>query len=219
FWPAHRDGDDIVLPQQARRLHGLRQQLKRRDGKPNLSISDFVAPRDAGVTDHIGAFAVTAGPEELAIAQRYEAAGDDYTSILVKSLADRIAEALAEHMHSVVRRQLWGYAADEAFTPAELIGEPYRGVRPAPGYPAQPDHSEKTTIFELLDAQARIGVRLTESYAMWPGSSVSGLYLAHPNAQYFAVGRLQLDQIESYAERKGLTIQAVERLLGTTLAY
>ncbi|HEX2783148.1 MAG TPA: methionine synthase, partial [Ilumatobacteraceae bacterium] len=219
FWQAQSDGDDIVLPQEARRLHGLRQQLKRRDGKPNLSISDFVAPRDAGVTDHIGAFVVTAGPAELDIAQRYEAAGDDYSSILVKSLADRIAEALAEHMHAVARRDLWGYASDEPFAPAELITEPYQGIRPAPGYPAQPDHSEKATIFELLDAEARIGVSLTESYAMWPGSSVSGLYLAHPVATYFAVGRLQLDQIESYAERKGITVEAAERLLGTTLAY
>ncbi len=219
FWPAHRNGDDIVLPQHQRRLHGLRQQLKRRDGKPNLSISDFVAPCDAGITDHVGCFVVTAGPEELAIAERFEAAGDDYSSILVKSLADRLAEALAEHMHTVVRRTLWGYAPDEPFTPAELITEPYRGIRPAPGYPAQPDHSEKATIFELLDAPARIGVSLTESYAMWPGSSVSGLYLAHPDAAYFAVGRVQRDQIESYAERKGLTIEAAERLLGTTLAY
>jgi 5-methyltetrahydrofolate--homocysteine methyltransferase len=219
FWPAHSDGDDIVLPQHAQRLHGLRQQLKRRDGKPNLSISDFIAPAEARVTDHIGAFAVTAGPEEVAIADRYAAAGDDYSSILVKSLADRFAEALAEHMHAVVRRTLWGYAPDEPFTPAELLGEPYRGVRPAPGYPCQPDHSEKVTIFELLDAEARIGLGLTEGYSMWPGSSVSGLYLAHPGASYFAVGRVQLDQVESYAERKGVTVEAVESLLGSTLAY
>jgi 5-methyltetrahydrofolate--homocysteine methyltransferase len=219
FWPAHRDGDDIVLPQHGQRLHGLRQQLKRRDGKPNLSLSDFIAPADAGVTDHIGAFAVTAGPEEVAIADRYATAGDDYSSILVKSLADRIAEALAEHMHAVARRTLWGYAPEEAFSPAELLGEPYRGIRPAPGYPAQPDHSEKATIFELLDAEARIGLGLTESYSMWPGSSVSGLYLAHPDSSYFAVGRVQRDQVESYAERKGVTVEAVESLLGSTLAY
>ncbi len=219
FWPAHRDGDDIVLPQHQTRLHGLRQQLKRRDGKRNLSISDFVAPSDAGIIDHIGGFVVTAGPEELAIAERYEAAGDDYSSILVKSLADRLAEALAENIHTVVRRALWGYAPDEQFTPAELITEPYRGIRPAPGYPAQPDHSEKATIFDLLQAEARIGVSLTESYAMWPGSSVSGLYLAHPEATYFAVGRVQRDQVASYAERKGVTIEAAERLLGSTLAY
>ena len=219
FWPAVRDGDDIALPLHGRRLHGLRQQLKRRDGKPNLSISDFVAPSDVAVTDHIGAFAVTAGPEEVAIADRFAAAGDDYSSILVKSLADRIAEALAEHMHALVRRTLWGYAPDEAFTPAELLGEPYRGIRPAPGYPCQPDHSEKATIFELLDAEARIGLGLTESYSMWPGSSVSGLYLAHPDASYFAVGRVQRDQVEHYAERKGVTIDAAESLLGSTLAY
>jgi 5-methyltetrahydrofolate--homocysteine methyltransferase len=219
FWPAHRDGDDIVLPQHGQRLHGLRQQLKRRDGKPNLAISDFIAPADSSVTDHIGAFAVTAGPEEVAIADRYATAGDDYSSILVKSLADRFAEALAEHMHAVVRRTLWGYAPDEPFSPAELLDEPYRGIRPAPGYPAQPDHSEKATIFELLDAEARIGLGLTESYSMWPGSSVSGLYLAHPQSSYFAVGRVQRDQVESYAARKGVTVEAVESLLGSTLAY
>ncbi len=219
FWPARRDGDDIILPEHGHRLHGLRQQLKRRDGKPNVSISDFVAPADAGITDHVGAFVVTAGPEELAIAERFEADHDDYSSILVKALADRVAEALAERTHALVRRELWGYAPDEPFTPTELIGEPYRGIRPAPGYPAQPDHSEKVTIFELLDAERRIGVGLTESYSMWPGSSVSGLYLAHPDARYFAVGRIQRDQVESYAERKGLTVEATERLLGSILAY
>ncbi len=219
FWPAHRDGDDIVLPAHGKRLHGLRQQLKRRDNKPNLSISDFVAPADAAVTDHVGGFAVTAGPEELAIAERFEAVHDDYSSILVKALADRVAEATAEMMHARVRRELWGYASDEAFTPGELIGEPYRGIRPAPGYPAQPDHSEKATIFELLEAEQRIGIALTESYAMTPGSSVSGLYFAHPEASYFAVGRIQRDQVESYAERKGLSVEATERLLGTILSY
>jgi len=219
FWPAHRDGDDIVLPHHAERLHGLRQQLKRRDSKPNLSIADFVAPADAVVTDHIGAFAVTAGPEELEIANRFEMANDDYSSILVKAIADRVAEATAEMTHARVRRELWGYAPDERLSPQELIGEPYRGIRPAPGYPAQPDHSEKTTIFELLEAEQRIGVALTESYAMTPGSSVSGLYFAHPDATYFAVGRIQRDQVESYAERKGLDVEATERLLGTILAY
>ncbi len=223
FWPAHRGTgdaiDDIVLPLHGRRLHGLRQQLKRRDSKPNSSIADFIAPEDAPVTDHVGAFAVTAGPEELAIAERFEAAHDDYSSILVKALADRVAEALAEMTHARVRRELWGYAPDESFTPDELIGEPYRGIRPAPGYPAQPDHSEKVTIFELLEAEQRIGVSLTESYAMTPGSSVSGLYFAHPDAAYFAVGRIQRDQVESYASRKGLSIEATERLLGTILAY
>jgi 5-methyltetrahydrofolate--homocysteine methyltransferase len=217
FWPAHRDGDDIVLASGSgrvfdTRLFGLRQQL-RRHGKPNLSIADFVAPATAGVGDHVGAFVVTTGPEEIAIAQRFEAAHDDYSSIMVKALADRIAEALAESVHARVRRELWGYAPEESFTPEELIGEPYRGIRPAPGYPSQPDHSEKVTIFELLDAERRIGVRLTESYAMWPGSSVSGVYLAHPDAKYFAVGRVQRDQIEDYAARKGITVERAESLL------
>jgi 5-methyltetrahydrofolate--homocysteine methyltransferase len=219
FWEAHRDGDDIVVPAAGRRLHGLRQQLQRRDGKPNLSISDFVAPADVGVTDHVGAFVVTTGPEEIAIAERFEAANDDYSSILVKALADRFAEAMAEHVHAKVRRELWGYAPDEPFTPAELIGEPYRGVRPAPGYPAQPDHSEKVTLFELLEAEQRIGVSLTESYAMWPGSSVSGIYFAHPDSHYFAVGRVQRDQVESYAARKGVTVDRAEHLLSQSLAY
>jgi len=218
FWAAHRDGDDIVLPGEGRRLHGLRQQLKRRDGKANMSIADFIAPAEAGVTDHVGAFVVTAGPEELAIAERFEAANDDYSSILVKALADRVAEALAERMHAVVRRELWGYAPDEPYRPEQLLGEPYRGIRPAPGYPAQPDHSEKVTLFELLQAQRSIGVSLTESYAMWPGSSVSGLYLAHPAARYFAVGRIQRDQLESYAARKQITMVEAERLLGSSLA-
>lgn len=219
FWPAASDGDDIVLTEHGSRLHGLRQQLKRRDNKPNLSIADFVAPAGGDVTDHVGGFVVTAGPEENDIAARFEADHDDYSSILVKALADRVAEALAERTHAQVRRELWGYAPDEPFAPGELIGEPYRGIRPAPGYPAQPDHSEKVTIFELLEAEQRIGVGLTESYSMWPGSSVSGLYFAHPDAKYFAVGRIQRDQVESYAERKGLTYEATERLLGSNLAY
>jgi 5-methyltetrahydrofolate--homocysteine methyltransferase len=219
FWPAHRDGDDIVLPDHHLRLHGLRQQLERRGDRPNLSISDFVAAADDDIADHIGAFVVTTGPEEIAIAERFEAAHDDYSSILVKALADRVAEALAEYTHALVRRELWGYAPDESFAPGELIGEPYRGIRPAPGYPAQPDHSEKHTIFELLDAERQVGVALTESYSMWPGSSVSGLYFAHPDATYFAVGRVQREQVESYAERKGLSLEATERLLGSILAY
>jgi 5-methyltetrahydrofolate--homocysteine methyltransferase len=219
FWEAHREGDDIVLPTAGRRLHGLRQQLQRREHKPNLSIADFVAPAGTAVRDHIGGFVVTAGPEEFDVAARFEAAGDDYSSIMVKALADRIAEALAEHVHELVRRELWGYAPDEAFAPSELIGEPYRGIRPAPGYPAQPDHSEKHTIFELLDAERLTGVTLTESFAMTPGSSVSGLYFAHPDSHYFAVGRIQRDQVEDYADRKGITVEDAERLLVSSLAY
>jgi len=221
FWRAERtaDGHDIVLPDAGVTLHGLRQQLARRDRKPNLSIADFVAPAHAGVVDHVGGFVVTAGPEEIELAAAYEAAGDDYSSILLKALADRLAEAFAEYLHERVRKELWGYAADERFTPTELIGEPYRGIRPAPGYPAQPDHSEKVTLFQLLEAEQRAGVQLTEGYAMWPGSSVSGLYFAHPDAAYFAVGRVQKDQVESYAARKGITVEAAEHLLGQSLAY
>ena len=221
FWRAHRsaDGDDIVLPDEGVTLHGLRQQLARRDGKANLSLADFVAPADAGVADYVGGFVVTAGPEEIERAAAFEAAGDDYSSILLKALADRVAEAFAEYLHARVRRELWGYAPDEAFTPQELIGEPYRGIRPAPGYPAQPDHSEKVTLFALLDAEQRAGVRLTEGYAMWPGSTVSGLYLAHPDAHYFAIGRIQRDQVADYAARKGITVDEAEHLLGPSLAY
>lgn len=217
FWTAQRDGDDIVVDGE-HRLHGLRQQLRRRDGKPNLSIADFVAPADADVTDHVGAFVVTAGPQENAIAERFEAEHDDYSSIMVKALADRFAEAMAEYVHERVRRELWGYASDETLTPSDLIAERYRGIRPAPGYPAQPDHSEKATIFELLEAEQRIGVSLTESYAMLPGSSVSGLYFAHPDAAYFAVGKIRRDQLEDYAARKSWTIERAEQLLGPNLA-
>ena len=217
FWPAERDGDDIVLTGHDRRLHGLRQQLDRKNGKANLSIADFIAPADADVTDHVGGFVVTAGPEEIAIADRFEAANDDYSSIMVKALADRFAEAMAEFMHRRVRRELWGYAPDEAFTPHELIREPYRGIRPAPGYPAQPDHSEKVAIFELLEAEERIGVGLTESFAMTPGSSVSGLYFAHPDARYFAVGKITDDQVADYAERKGWTVEKAAQALGPNL--
>src|SRR5690606_13808234 len=151
------------------------------------ALGDFVAPQDSGRPDYVGGFVVTAGIEEVAIAERFERANDDYSSILVKALADRFAEAFAERMHEKVRRELWGYAADEAFSPEDLITEPYRGIRPAPGYPAQPDHTEKVTLFRLLDAERAIGVSLTEGMAMWPGSSVSGLYLSHPESYYFGV--------------------------------
>ncbi|MBV9286693.1 MAG: methionine synthase, partial [Hyphomicrobiales bacterium] len=225
FWPAARVGDDIVLYRDEERktpiatLFTLRQQLARREGKPNLALADFVAPAESGVPDHVGVFVVTAGVEEEAIAKRFERMNDDYSSILVKALADRFAEAFAEAMHARVRRELWAYAADEAFTPEELIGEPYRGIRPAPGYPAQPDHTEKATLFRLLDAERAIGVKLTESYAMWPASSVSGLYIAHPEAYYFGVAKVERDQVADYAARKGMAIEEVERWLGPILNY
>ena len=162
---------------------------------------------------------VTAGFEEQAIAERFARANDDYSSILVKALADRFAEAFAEAMHQRVRQELWGYAPQESLTPEELLREAYRGIRPAPGYPAQPDHTEKATLFRLLDAERRIGVRLTENYAMWPASSVSGLYLAHPEAYYFGVAKVERDQVEDYARRKGMAVAEVERWLGPILNY
>ncbi len=223
FWPAQADGDDVVIytdesrSAERSRFHGIRQQATKTDGRPNLSLSDFIAPADSGVADWVGGFVVTAGPEEIAIAERFEADNDDYSSILLKAIADRIAEAFAERMHERVRTQLWGYASDEDFTPKELLNERFQGIRPAPGYPSQPDHTEKAPLFELLDATDAIGVELTESFAMWPGSSVSGLYFAHPDAKYFGVGKIKRDQLASYAERKGWTIEEAETHLAPIL--
>jgi 5-methyltetrahydrofolate--homocysteine methyltransferase len=225
FWPANAIGDDIRLfTDESRKkdlatFFTLRQQLSKRDGKPNLALSDFVAPLNTKKPDYIGGFVVTAGIEEIAIAERFERANDDYSSILVKALADRFAEAFAERMHERVRKEFWGYAAQESFTPEELIAEPYKGIRPAPGYPAQPDHTEKTTLFRLLDAEKATGVELTESYAMWPGSSVSGLYFSHPESYYFGVAKVERDQVEDYAARKGMAVEEVERWLGPILNY
>jgi 5-methyltetrahydrofolate--homocysteine methyltransferase len=225
FWPAARVDDDIRLFADENRqasletLFTLRQQLSKRDGRPNVALADFVAPIEGAKCDYVGAFVVTSGLEEHAIAKRFALANDDYSSILTKALADRFAEALAEALHARVRRELWGYAPDEAFAHDELIAEPYRGIRPAPGYPAQPDHTEKATIFRLLDAESLIGVKLTESFAMWPGASVSGLYLAHPDAHYFGVAKVERDQVEDYAARKGMAVREVERWLGPILAY
>lgn len=225
FWPANAVGDDIRLFTDESRsgelatFFTLRQQLTRRDGKANVALSDFVAPLESGLSDYLGGFVVTAGIEEVAIAERFERANDDYSSILVKALADRFAEAFAERMHERVRKEFWGYAADEAFAADDLIGEPYSGIRPAPGYPAQPDHTEKATLFRLLEAEENAGVSLTESFAMWPGSSVSGLYLAHPESYYFGVAKVERDQVEDYAARKRMPIGEVERWLGPILNY
>ncbi|MFC0283951.1 methionine synthase [Camelimonas abortus] len=225
FWPANSVGDDIRLYAGESRnetlatFHTLRQQLAKRDGRPSLALADFVAPEGSGKADYIGGFVVTAGPEEDRIARRFEGANDDYSSIMVKALADRIAEAFAERMHERVRKEFWGYAPDENFTNDELIQEKYAGIRPAPGYPAQPDHTEKATLFRLLQAEKRIGVKLTESYAMWPGASVSGLYIAHPQSYYFGVARVERDQAEDYARRKGMDLAEVERWLAPVLNY
>jgi 5-methyltetrahydrofolate--homocysteine methyltransferase len=225
FWPANAHGDDIRLytgesrTQTLATLHTLRQQLARRDGRPHLALADFVAPESSGKADYVGAFVVTAGANEERIADRFARANDDYASIMVKALADRIAEAFAERMHMRVRREFWAYAPDENLTPDQLVNEDYRGVRPAPGYPAQPDHTEKAILFELLGAERRAGVKLTESFAMWPGSSVSGLYFAHPDAHYFGVAKAERDQVEDYARRKAMSVAEVERWLAPILNY
>ncbi len=225
FWPANSEGDDILLFADEGRhrpiatLHTLRQQLARREGRANVALADFVAPRASGLADYIGAFAVTAGIGEDAVVDRFKHANDDYSAIMAKALADRLAEALAERMHQRARREFWAYAPDEALGNAELIAEGYRGIRPAPGYPAQPDHTEKATLFKLLDGERAIGVKLTESFAMWPGASVSGLYFSHPESYYFGVGKIERDQIEDYARRKGLTVEQTEKWLAPILNY
>ncbi len=222
FWPANARGDDVVVwtdetrTTEAARFHGLRQQIKKSNGKPNLCLSDFVADDGA---DYLGAFAVTAGHGELEKAAEFKAAGDDYSAIMATALADRLAEAFAERLHKEVRTQLWGYVPDEQTSVQELIEEKYQGIRPAPGYPAQPDHTEKATLFRLLDAGSNAGMSLTESFAMSPPASVSGLYFGHPGSHYFGVGKIDRDQIEDYAARKGWDVQTAERWLAPILNY
>ena len=225
FWPANSVGDDIELYTDDTRtkrlatLHTIRQQMAREQGKPNLALADFIAPKETGVADYIGGFAVTAGIGEEDVARRFERANDDYSKIMVKALADRLAEAFAEALHAKVRRELWAYAPDETLTNEELIGEAYAGIRPAPGYPAQPDHTEKRTLFELLEAEQATGLKLTESYAMWPAAAVSGFYFAHPEARYFGVGKIGRDQVADYAKRKGWSVEEAERWLAPILNY
>ncbi|MET0277572.1 MAG: methionine synthase [Pseudorhodoplanes sp.] len=223
FWPAARQGDDVAVydetgNSQIATLHGLRQQIARRDGRPNVSIADFVLPSNGSPIDYVGAFAVTAGIGEDAVAERFKRANDDYSAIMMSALADRLAEAFAEHLHERVRKEFWGYAPDETFTPADLIAESYQGIRPAPGYPAQPDHTEKDTLFKLIEGE-RIGINLTESFAMWPGASVCGLYFSHPQSHYFGVGKIERDQVEDYAQRKSWSIEECERWLAPILNY
>jgi 5-methyltetrahydrofolate--homocysteine methyltransferase len=225
FWPANGVGDDIELytdDSRSERLatfHGLRQQMARGNTRANFNIADYVAPKETGLADYVGGFAVSAGFGEDAVAERFARANDDYSKILSQSLADRLAEAFAERMHARVRREFWGYAADEALTPEEIIGEQYRGIRPAPGYPAQPDHTEKGTLFSLLQATEKAGIELTESYAMWPGSAVSGLYFSHPDSEYFGIGKIDADQVADYAVRKGWDVSTAERWLAPILNY
>jgi 5-methyltetrahydrofolate--homocysteine methyltransferase len=226
LWPAARVGsDDIAVYSDESReeviatLHHLRQQTEKPSGKHNMSLADYIAPADAAVQDYIGGFCVTTGLGVDALAEKYAADHDDYNSIMLKSLADRLAESFAEYMHRLVRMELWGYASDEALNANELIKERYRGIRPAPGYPACPDHSEKATLFRLLDATNACDVSLSENFAMTPASSVSGFYFSHPEARYFAVGKVGRDQIEALAARKDKNIENVERWLRPNLSY
>ncbi|MEX0612802.1 MAG: methionine synthase, partial [Pirellulales bacterium] len=224
FWPAASQGDEIIVyadetrRKERCRFQALRQQWERKGQDKFYSLADFVAPLDSGRKDHIGAFAVTAGIGAEELAARFDRQHDDYNSIMTKALADRLAEAFAEYLHSEARRG-WGYGRGERLTNDELIAEKYRGIRPAPGYPAQPDHTEKHTLFDLLDAERATGIRLTESFAMHPAASVSGLYFAHPESRYFAVDRLTRDQVEDYARRKGMSIAEIERWLSPNLGY
>jgi 5-methyltetrahydrofolate--homocysteine methyltransferase len=217
-------GDDIEIYADEKRdrvlmtWHNLRQQNVKPAGNPNLCLGDFVAPRDTGIQDYIGAFAVTSGIGIEKRVKEFEAKHDDYNAIMLKALADRLAEAFTELLHKRVRKEFWGYAKDEALDNDALIAEKYRGIRPAPGYPACPEHTEKGPLFRMLNAEAA-GITLTESFAMYPASSVSGFYLAHPQARYFAVGKLGKDQVEDYARRKGMTLAEAERWLAPYLAY
>ncbi len=225
FFPANSVGDDIELytgPNRAERkatIHTIRQQMVKPPGRPNLALADFVAPRETGVADYLGAFAVTAGVGIEALVGHFEATHDDYNAILTKALADRLAEAFAELLHQRVRREFWGYSPDEDLDNQGLIKERYQGIRPAPGYPACPDHTEKRILFDLLRVEESAGITLTESFAMLPAASVSGYYFSHPQSQYFGVGKIERDQVEDYARRKGMDVAAVERWLSPNLNY
>jgi len=225
FWPANACGDDIKVYKNDNRTEELatfftlRQQLARRKNVPNLALADFIAPQSSGLKDYLGGFVVTTGPDDEKYVKMFEANNDDYSAVLVKALSDRFAEALAEFMHEKVRRELWGYSAGERCTKDDLIAEAYKGIRPAPGYPSQPDHTEKKTLFTLLNAHQLTGVELTESFAMWPGSSVSGLYFSHPESYYFGVAKVERDQVEDYSRRKNMPIKDVERWLSAILNY
>ena len=225
LFAANSVGDDIEVYTDDTRTkvaavsHTLRQQDEKPPGRPNRALADFIAPKESGIKDYIGAFTVTAGIGADELAKKYEADHDDYRAIMVKALADRLAEAFAERLHERVRKEFWGYAADEHLDNQNLIKETYRGIRPAPGYPACPDHTEKQTLFALIDATRKAKVKLTESNAMWPAASVSGWYFAHPEATYFAVGKVGKDQVEDFARRKGIELATAERWLAPNLGY
>jgi 5-methyltetrahydrofolate--homocysteine methyltransferase len=224
FFPANALKNDVELYADAtrgnalERFHFLRQQSDREGNDPCRSLSDFIAPRETGLPDHIGAFAVTSGIGLKELCDRFRAEHDDYNAIMAEALEDRLAEAFAEYLHKRVRCE-WGYGRDESLSKEDLIHEKYRGIRPAAGYPACPDHTEKGPLWRLLDVEANTGMRITESFAMWPGSSVSGLYFAHPHSRYFSLRKIDRDQVTDYAQRKAMSMAEVERWLGQTLNY
>jgi 5-methyltetrahydrofolate--homocysteine methyltransferase len=224
FWPANSVGDDIELYDGESRtrsvgtIHTLRQQMVKPPGRPNLALADFSAPREAGIVDYVGGFAVTTGHRLDVLVADFEAEHDDYSAIMARALADRLAEAFAEHLHERVRRELWGYAPHEGLSNDDIIAERYQGIRPAPGYPACPDHTEKGALFALLEAESRAGIQLTESFAMWPAASVSGYYFWRPEAAYFGLGRIGHDQLSDYAQRKALAVDVMARWLAPNLA-
>ena len=225
FFPANSVGDDIEIYADENRtstiatIHTLRQQAEKADLTPYYALSDFVAPKESAKQDYFGAFAVTTGIGIEKMVEEFEKNHDDYNSIMVKALADRLAEAFAERLHQIVRKDIWAYAKNETLSNEELIKEKYTGIRPAPGYPACPDHTEKRTLFDLLSVEANTGINLTENFAMYPTAAVSGFYFAHPQARYFGLGKIGKDQVIDYAERKGLTLAETERWLAPNLAY
>ncbi len=225
IWDANAVGDDIEVYKDDKRseiqtvFRTLRQQSQKSANLPNISLSDYIAPKETGLKDYIGGFAVTAGIGIEKWIEKFDSEHDDYNKIMLQALADRLAEAFAELMHKRVRTEFWGYDVSEKLANEDLIHEKYRGIRPAPGYPACPDHTEKTTLFEILDAEKNTGIKLTESLAMYPASSVSGLYFAHPKSKYFGVGKIGKDQVEDYAKRKGLSLKDAERWLSPALNY
>lgn len=226
LFPANTiDTDDIAIYTDDSRaeirtvLHTLRQQEIRVAGQPSLALADYITPKETGIADYVGAFAVTAGIGIEALVEQFEKEHDDYSSIMIKALADRLAEAFAELLHALVRKEYWGYAPAENLTNEELIKEQYRGIRPAPGYPACPDHSEKQILFDLLQVEKQAAIHLTENYAMYPAASVSGLYFAHPEAKYFALGKIGKDQVLDYHRRKGMPLETVEKCLASYLNY
>ncbi len=225
IFPANSVGDDIeIYTDESRKgvkriLHTLRSQTQKSDGLPNLALADFIAPKEKGIADYIGAFAVTTGIGIETVIKKFEDEHDDYNSIMVKAVADRLAEAFAEYLHEQVRKKYWGYSKNENLSNDDLISESYTGIRPAPGYPAQPDHTEKLIIFDLLDVEKNTSITLTESLAMYPAASVCGLYFAHPDSKYFNIGKIGKDQVTDYHKRKGISLDEMEKWLSSSLNY